>query len=224
MSRMRQDDRGMSLIELIVAVSMAAIVMGAATIFIMSALRSYNTASAVIDLQMESHVLMEQLGAWIMEGNRVEIIDVGAGGGYTATALVIYSIPREVNVSNLPMGTEVDENGRVILSTAPPGATLTPATASKRVIWQDGDSLYMMETTGIMNADTDVTSLGSSDANRDHLISLYIEDLTYVWDKDQNTLTLTLKMRSGTEEYGLQNVILMRNEFNTPAPSPTTTP
>lgn len=84
---MRQDNRGMTLAELIIAIAISVIIIGAAAFFIRSALRGYETASDTINLQMESQVLMEQLGTWVMEGNRVKVAD--------STNLVIYSIPRK---------------------------------------------------------------------------------------------------------------------------------
>ena len=72
---MKKDNRGITLVELVVAISMAVIVMGAATLFIRSAVNGYRKASDTIDLQMESQVVMEQASTWIMEGNNVKVIE-----------------------------------------------------------------------------------------------------------------------------------------------------
>lgn len=77
----------MSLVELMIAMTVAVIIMGAATLFIRNALKSYDNAMKTIDLQMEAQTVMEQLGNWIMEGNRAEVKADGT--------LVIYNIPRE---------------------------------------------------------------------------------------------------------------------------------
>ncbi len=80
-SRVLRDSRGMSLIELLISVSMAAIILGAAALFIRRAMQSYDTATSAIDLQMEAHVLLEQMAAWVMEGNRVEVTPENVSGG-----------------------------------------------------------------------------------------------------------------------------------------------
>ncbi len=68
---MRHDNRGMSLVEFILAMTMATIVMGAAMLFLRTALNTYNLADAHIDVQKEAQMNLEQVGTWIMEGNRV---------------------------------------------------------------------------------------------------------------------------------------------------------
>ena len=84
------DNRGLSLIELVVAIAMATIVIGAATTFLYSAERSYRTAEYSIDLQMEAQLMMEQMGNWVMESNYIAF-DGAAGSNY----LVLYKIPRD---------------------------------------------------------------------------------------------------------------------------------
>ena len=68
---MRHDNKGMSLIELILAMTMATVVMGAAMLFLRTALNTYTLADAHIDVQKEAQLNLEQIGTWIMEGNRV---------------------------------------------------------------------------------------------------------------------------------------------------------
>ena len=71
---MPNDHRGITLVELIIAIAISTVILGAATLFLGMAHKNYNHASAQIDLQSESQILMEQIGMWVMEGNRVEDI------------------------------------------------------------------------------------------------------------------------------------------------------
>ena len=71
---MPNDHRGITLVELIIAIAISTVILGAATLFLGMAHKNYNHASAQIDLQSESQILMEQIGMWVMEGNRVEVI------------------------------------------------------------------------------------------------------------------------------------------------------
>ena len=83
------DNKGLSLVELVIAISMATIVIGAATMFLYSAQRSYRNAEYSIDLQMEAQLLMEQMSNWVMESNYIDY-----GGASGSNYLVLYSLPR----------------------------------------------------------------------------------------------------------------------------------
>lgn len=234
---MRRDHRGMSLIELIIAVTVSVIIMGAVIMFISNALRSYDLASSTIDLQMESHVLMEQLATWIMEGDEI-VTDVGSTTAYTIPvddgstrkALVIYTLPRQVDVDRLPIGTTVDESGRVVAATGPtPSPGVSRTAASRRVIWIESgagssNGLYMMELTGISDPATDIPSLLTTDVSRLNCISQYLTDFNYDWDDDKGIVSITLTLESGSQEYTLQDQITVRSEtVAAPSPSPTPT-
>lgn len=227
---MKRDNRGLTLMELIIAIAMSTIIMAAAIMFISNALRSYRVASATIDLQMESHVVMEQLGVWVMEGNYVVTEDDGtakdtvlrqsAGG---RKALVVYCRPRPIDTSILPTGTTVNEDGRVVAATSPgPGAT-----AYKRVIWLEDDGLYMVQETvsGEPEADFAGYMLPADAADRKNCISPYVRGFDYEWDNDKETYIVTIKLQAGTQEYTLRDEINMRNSYVAPStPAPTSTP
>lgn len=183
---MRQDNRGITLVELIIAMAISVIILGAATLFIGSAQRNLNTATSVIDLQMESQVLMEQIATWIMEGN---------GAKVDGDVLVIYSIPRKTN------------------TTLPSGVTL-PTDSEKRIIWRKDDKLYTMVVTGIADPDADVTTVTDADATQEHCISEYMKDFTPVIDPVNKTkIKITVQMETGSKEYELENEITLRNEW-----------
>lgn len=182
---MRQDNRGITLVELIIAMTISAIILGAATLFISSAQRNLNTAKSVIDLQMESQVLMEQMATWIMEGNGVKV---------DGDMLVIYSIPRKT-------------------ATLPSGVTL-PTDSEKRIIWRKDDKLYTMVVDGIADPDADVTVVTDADATQEHCISEYMKDFTPVIDPVNKTkIKITVQMETGNKEYELENEITLRNEW-----------
>lgn len=211
---MRQDNRGMTLIELIIAITIAVIIIGAATLFIRNALRSYDMASNTIDLQMESQVMMEQIGTWIMEGNRVEV-DSGA--------LIIYSIPRKA-------GTFVDSTGTV-QSKIPAGGTVPDELAEKRVIWMQDGKLYMVlrkERASDLQPDgtnifytTDLAGIKSTENKVENCIGEYVSEFYPVIklgpetavEKTIASVTIRLKLVEGYQEYELTNEIKLRNEL-----------
>ena len=94
---MPNDHRGITLVELIIAIAISTVILGAATLFLGMAHKNYNHASAQIDLQSESQILMEQIGMWVMEGNRVEELDPSVSG---VRGIAIYTIPNTPSVTN----------------------------------------------------------------------------------------------------------------------------
>lgn len=79
---MRLNNKGITMVELIIAIAASTIIFGAAMIFMTSAHRGYRTASTEINLQTEAQILMEQIGEWVMEGNKIEV---------SANKLVVYN-------------------------------------------------------------------------------------------------------------------------------------
>ena len=190
---MKQDNRGMTLVELIIACAVAVIIMGAATYFIRSALNGYETASDTIDLQMESQVLMEQMSTWIMEGNWVKVIDEADG----SKTLVIYEIPRQVDSSKLPIGVSINQE------------------STKRMIGIEDGKLYMKVVEHIADpySDPDV-GITTADATLENCIGEYVTEFTPVVDaSNQDKVTVKLKLQSGTREYELEDMIKVRNEL-----------
>ena len=71
------ENRGITLVELIIAIAMSSIIIGATTLLIRTAQKDYQYTSDTADIQTETQVLMEQVGKWIMEGNRIKVEDGG---------------------------------------------------------------------------------------------------------------------------------------------------
>ena len=154
----RKDDRGITFVELIIAIAVSTIILGAATLFLGTAQKSYNGASAQLDLQSESQILMEQLGMWVMEGNRVDVVD-----NVYATQLVVYQVPRNIDSADLPSGVS------------------RPAeTASKKIFWMPKGSkkLYVKKFTGITDVDKDSSTVSSSDETTANCIGEYVTSFT----------------------------------------------
>lgn len=87
------ENRGITLVELIIAIAMSSIIIGATTLLIRTAQKDYQYTSDTADIQTETQVLMEQVGKWIMEGNRIKVEDGGK-------KLSIYKIPQDKAVIN----------------------------------------------------------------------------------------------------------------------------
>lgn len=189
---MKQDNRGITLMELMIAITITVVVMGAATLFIRTALKSYDAASNTIDLQMESQIVMEQISTWIMEGNKVKVID--------GDTLVIYHIPRQIESSKFP--SSLDSSDR-------PDMTI-----SKRIIGVENGKLYMKVVSPVdLSTDADV-SLTASDAVIENCIGEYVIEFTPTVDAtNQDEVTVSMRLKEGTQEYELSNLVKIRNEL-----------
>ena len=138
---MRKDHSGITFVELIIAIAISTIIFGAAILFLGMAHKNYNHASAQIDLQSESQILMEQIGMWVMEGNRVEKLDPSVSG---VEGIVIYKIPGTPSITN-------------------PAGAAAPEAASKRVIWisAGGKKLYTKKM-AVADPKTDTTVISAA--------------------------------------------------------------
>lgn len=217
--KIKRDNRGLSLIELIIAITIASIILMAITIFISNALKSYRTAHNAIDLQMESHVLMEQIGSWVMEGNRIIVVPQAevSGTGLASDVLVIYQIPRISDLGHMPSQLGRDSKGKIV-----PAASAAPPEATKRLIWVQDGGLYTEVVTGILDFDNDTTtSLPSPISPEANCICLYMENFIPQWDEGYNTVKIEVAMKAGTQEYSLNNEFKVRNAIvPTPSPAP----
>lgn len=189
---MRKDQNGITFIELIIAIAISAIIMVAATMFLGSAHKNYNNASAQIDLQSESQILMEQIGMWVMEGNRVVQLEPATAG---VQGIAIYKIPRKTSVEN-PNGAEA----------AKP--------ASKRVIWLSvgGKKLYT-KTAAVADPEKDTTVIAADvDEVQQNLLGEYVTAFTGTVDtSSQASVTVSFQMEYLKQKYEIQNVFKLRN-------------
>lgn len=189
---MQKDNRGITLIELIIAIAISTIIVGAATFLMSTAQKNYSSASATIDLQSEAQILMEQMGTWIMEGNRV---DVNA----TGDKLTVYQIPRKVTTNR------------------PTGAEALKTDASKRVFWLSNKlngktMLYMKKIDGIADPDHDTTDVTDSDATLDNCIGEYVTSFSVAKDTSSDAkVTITLELRQEKQKYSITNEFKLRN-------------
>lgn len=180
------NNRGMTFVELLIAAAMSAIIVTAVTMFIGNAHKSYQNASESVNLQMESQILMEQLGTWIMEGNRVEV---------NGSVLTIYDIPRRITTP-LPAGEVYDDE------------------AAKRVVWLADGKLYMKVFTHIADPDTDTSSVGAEDVKEENCIGIYVTEFNPSLDgANPAKVEIKLKLEQGKQKYEVENEIMVRNEI-----------
>lgn len=203
----KSDNKGLTLVELVIAISMATIVIGSAGLFLYNAERSYRVAEYTIDLQMETQILMEQIGNWVMESNWVSV-----GGSGTDCVLVLYSIPRS------KLADDLSEQARV---------------ATRKVIFCKNGKLYMISSNdseedeenkyikNIKDESYDVSSLvPSEEPNIGNCIGEYVKTFGVELPSgvDENAITsvaINLGLSEGvtgqSQSYTATNVFSLRN-------------
>lgn len=180
---MKRDHRGITLVELLIAISISAIIMAAAAFFFMTAQKNYREAAASVDVQSETQIMMEQIGTWIMEGNRIEVGAVGADSAMQ-DKLIIYNIPDKITLAN---------------------------PASKRIIWLSADGkLYMKQFDHIADPDMDSSDINpEADEVEQNCIGEYVTD--FGADSEAAKVTITVEMSKGRTVYSTQNTFKVRN-------------
>lgn len=208
---MRQDDRGITLIEMIIAIASSVIVMGAATVFIRNALRGYELAASTMNLNTESHVLVEQLSTWIMEGNYYAGPD--SPSLTDGNTFIICRIPSdEFNDEEKYPDLTVDQRSEL------------NGESWVRVLWYNGtDKLYMQEPvippTGI---DDDYVKNYVANYVRNpslektqNLVSDHVDEfnIEFVTKEDDDGVELPYKaiVTLSMNEYKFTNEVYMRN-------------
>ena len=179
--------------ELIIAIAISTIIFGAAILFLGMAHKNYNHASAQIDLQSESQILMEQIGMWVMEGNRVEKLDPSVSG---VEGIVIYKIPGTPSITN-------------------PAGAAAPEAASKRVIWisAGGKKLYTKKM-AVADPKTDTTVISAAtDEVQEHLIGEYVTAFTSTVNAstEKASVAVSFDMQYLEQKYTIQNEFKLRN-------------
>lgn len=147
---MRHDNKGMSLVELILAMTMATVVMGAAMLFLRTALNTYTLADANIDVQREAQMNMEQVGTWIMQGNRIAAGATTVVSGDTVVTtnsvsentvsesiLVVLDVPHSKNAG--------DYSAEILAGAGTGGLKLADCDTDVKVFWLGtSGKLYML--------------------------------------------------------------------------------
>jgi len=75
---MKLDNKGFSMVELLLTTALFSIVALAVTFFLTTGLRTCNATQSYINRQMESQIIMNQLSNFTLEGNQVEFKSDGA--------------------------------------------------------------------------------------------------------------------------------------------------
>ena len=180
-------NKGITLVELIIAVAVSSIILGATTLLIKTAQNDYKYTSDTANLQSESQVLMEQLGKWIMEGNRISTVN--------PDELTIYYIPRNTD-TKLPSGV-VQKSEQI----------------KKKVIWVDNGKMYVKSFDNIASVDSDTLTYTLADEKEENCIGEHVDAFIADNTDAADVVNIKMKLKRGTQKYEVENAIKVRNKI-----------
>lgn len=202
---MRQDDRGITLVEIIIAITVAAIVVGVTTLFIQNAINSYVMAADTIDVQVEAQVLMEQVSTWVMEGNYVPQMQVSVGG---KDAYIIYHIPHKTSA--------------VLPDSDPDLMADLIGERWMRIIWCNEKGklyMYMPEEDFPDPSSSNITPIPTGltlEETADNLIGEHVKEFAMELDAESPNMVEIELVMTGTVDYEFYNEINMKNKLYEP--------
>lgn len=185
-------NKGITLVELIIAVAISSIILGATALLVKTAQNDYQYTSETADLQSESQVLMEQLGKWIMEGNRIKVKEDSGN----PDELTIYYIPRTTDTK------------------LPSGVAQSSEKTKKKVVWIDNGKMYMKSFDNIESPDSDTLTYTQADEKEDNCIGEHIKEFYAKTDRNApDIVNIKLTLSQGTYKYEVENAIKVRNKL-----------
>ena len=188
-------NRGITMVELIIAVAISTIILGAATLLVKTAQDDYQYTSQSANLQSESQVIMEQLSKWIMEGNRIKI-KVQSG---KSDEIAIYYIPKTITTK------------------LPSGVIPSIEKTKKKIMWVNDGRMYMKSYDNIANPDADTTTYSSADENEENCIGEDVHEFKAKVTKNLSDssciVNLKITLKHGTQEYKVENSVKVRNRL-----------
>ncbi len=189
---MKKHDKGITLLELVLSIAISVIVLGMAIVFVNQAIKYYNKATGTLAIQSETQVLMEQVGEWIQQANRVELISSGG-----TEVLLLWNIPTTT--------TSTTENA-------------TEQYATKRAVWLSEDNkLYTQSWDDITMDEVESTEASSIIivASSDHLLGEYVTEfdveITYNESGTTGQVSLSIGMESSGMTYSTKDSFTLRN-------------
>lgn len=190
-----KDNRGYTLVEMVITMAVMTIVAGVVAILMYNGSKSYTSAKSELDLQMESQTLLAQLNTMIMESNMAHYDD-------TNKVLTLYQI------DTLPATT---------------GAVSIPKQVTNvKFIQQVGDQLFFYEHDHDQTKPASGGSIACSGCSKytsDGLLSDYISDfsVTPVGDVPlgDSNVTVHLQMKSAKRTYDAEITSKIRNKLVT---------
>lgn len=188
-----KDNRGFTLVELVISMAIMSIVAGTVGILMVQGSKGYRNAKSELDLQMESQTVMAQLNTMIMESNMVNYDPVNQ----VMTLYQIETLPATAGAVSIP--TKV---------------------RNVKFIQYKNEKLYLYEHDHDQIKPASGGSVSCSGCGKytsDGLLAEYIESFSVTpegdLNKDCKTVTIHLGMKNGIKKYDADVTTKIRNKL-----------
>lgn len=190
-----KDNRGFTLVELIISMAVMTIVAGTISLLMIQGSKSYSNAKSELDLQMESQTVMAQLNTMIMEANMVNYDSTN----HVLTLYQIETLPATAGSVSIPK--QVNDIKFIQFK-------------NNKLYLYEHDHDQLKPASG-----GSVDCAGCGKYTADGLLADYIEDF-YVTPEgdlpaDNTAVTVHLKMKSGIQSYDAEAITKIRNKLVT---------
>lgn len=224
---MKRDQKGFTIVELLIAVAILAIVVASVCGFILVGSRSYAAGNSDINVQQESQLALNQMSDVMIDTTRsVNYVGYDAGGN-PETAL------KDAEFSFTPEDKSLVMYNGVVEETAPavpggtPTQTVNPGNGNKHYhfYWnKERETLYYTEL-GVQSTDVDTTAIhfpafDAADPSFDPEAAGWFKLASHVTDfsvdlsqvEEKRVVQLALTFKDGKKEYVTSNNVTIRNK------------
>ncbi len=182
MSQLNKDNKGFTLVELIIVMAISSILMASISIFLFTGSQYFQLAKSEVDVQSEAQAVMNQVKDRVLECNNLDDYDA------SSNQFVLYSISEIQNPSGTGVVSQIDK---------------------KEIFWLDTTEgkLYYRALKG---ADIAGVSVPFPNASKNkYLLAEYITGIDVI--RTDNIVTVQISLEQGGRAYTVKDTIKLRN-------------
>lgn len=186
----KRDNRGLTLVELIVAISISTILIGAAWQFVLTGTKSYNSQKSKVDMQMEVQQTMNQIENLVVDANR--------------------SIAYLVDATETGNDAQVDES--ILESASTKTINIYGTEKISQIVWQKDEKQVVYKELMVSNVSEEEPEVVENEDDSAILaenVTAFEADLTKV--NTNNVVTLKLTFEKNSDVYEAERNITLRN-------------
>lgn len=221
--RMRKNQKGFTIVELLIAVAILSIVVAAVCGFILVGSRSYAAGNSDINVQQEAQLALNQMSDVLIDTTRsVTYTGFDASGAKIGTALKDAEFASAPENKSLLMINGVVEETPAAVPGGTPGKTVDPGNGNKHYhfFWSKQDETLYYAELDVQSTDVDTPTVTSAFPAFDPTDPAWVKLADHVTDfsadltqvEEKRVVMLALTFVDGTKEYVTSNNVTIRNK------------
>lgn len=221
--RMRKNQKGFTIVELLIAIAILSIVVAAVCGFILVGSRSYAAGNSDISVQQEAQLALNQMSDVLIDTTRsVTYTGFDASGARIGTALKDAEFASAPENKSLLMINGVVEETPAAVPGGTPGKTVDPGNGNKHYhfFWSKQDETLYYAELDVQSTDVDTPTVTSAFPAFDPTDPAWVKLADHVTDfsadltqvEEKRVVMLALTFLDGTKEYVTSNNVTIRNK------------